>query len=469
VEAERVTRIAPFRLTTLAVCQNHEAVDVTRGPDREETIGQRLRRLRLERGLSQRELAGPGVSYAYISRIEAGARQPSVKALRTLSPKLGVSVEYLETGSDLNDDEERELRVANAELQLRLDDRSEEAERTLRDVLDEAVAAGDQVSASRAQVALGLAAAGHGADADAVALLERATASELVTPATSVNVYATLARSYAALGNPERAIELLEDCLAQVSDRTPDQVAARVRYTTYLGNALTDVGETERAEALLQNLLEDSSALTDPHMRVRLYWGIGRVVAHQGNTTAALDYLRRAVAMLETTEDTVQLARAHLMCAWIFVSSERPHEAAPHLELAEKLLGPHPEPLDLAYLRTEQARAAVQLGEPKRAVEAAKEALAVLGDSDPHEQGNAWFALAQGLALDSSQGEANDAFRQAAALLEEHGRPQEAAAALRAWARLLRDEKREAEALDVLDRAAELSASNRAGTRPAAR
>src|SRR3989440_5535986 len=63
-----------------------------------ETIGKRLRRLRLERRLSQRELSSPGVSYAYISRIEAGARTPSVKALRQLAAKLGVTVEYLETG-----------------------------------------------------------------------------------------------------------------------------------------------------------------------------------------------------------------------------------------------------------------------------------------------------------------------------------------------------------------------------------
>src|SRR5581483_4633686 len=61
----------------------------------DETIGQRLKRLRLERGLSQRELAAPGVSYAYISRIEAGTRQPSVKALRRLAAKLGVTAEYL--------------------------------------------------------------------------------------------------------------------------------------------------------------------------------------------------------------------------------------------------------------------------------------------------------------------------------------------------------------------------------------
>src|SRR5437870_9710816 len=89
----------------------------TSGP---ESIGQRLKRLRLERGLSQRDLSSPGVSYAYISRIEAGARSPSVKALRMLARKLGVSVEYLETGRDLGESEERELRLADAELELRI-------------------------------------------------------------------------------------------------------------------------------------------------------------------------------------------------------------------------------------------------------------------------------------------------------------------------------------------------------------
>src|SRR5881275_2415007 len=103
-----------------SVCQNHEAVDVTRGPDPAETIGHRLRRLRLERGLSQRELAGPGVSYAYISRIEAGQRRPSVKAIRTLARKLGVSAQYLETGSMTTSEEDREMRLADAELRLRL-------------------------------------------------------------------------------------------------------------------------------------------------------------------------------------------------------------------------------------------------------------------------------------------------------------------------------------------------------------
>jgi transcriptional regulator with XRE-family HTH domain len=61
-------------------------------------IGNRVRSRRLSLGLSQRELATPGVSYAYISRIEAGMRRPSVRALRKLAPTLGVSVAWLETG-----------------------------------------------------------------------------------------------------------------------------------------------------------------------------------------------------------------------------------------------------------------------------------------------------------------------------------------------------------------------------------
>src|SRR5213592_3051388 len=103
-----------------------------------EGAGARLKRLRVERGLSQRDLSSPGVSYAYISRIEAGARTPSVKALRKLAQKLGVSVEYLETGRDIREVDDRELRLADAELELRLTEDFRAAEEKLQAILDEA-------------------------------------------------------------------------------------------------------------------------------------------------------------------------------------------------------------------------------------------------------------------------------------------------------------------------------------------
>ena len=112
-----------------------------------ETIGARLRRLRLDRAFSQRDLSSPGVSYAYISRIEAGARTPSVKALRMLAAKLGVSVEYLETGRDVRESEERELQLIDAELALRLDNDVARAEQSLHSVLQDARRAGSRSAA----------------------------------------------------------------------------------------------------------------------------------------------------------------------------------------------------------------------------------------------------------------------------------------------------------------------------------
>src|SRR6266704_2141662 len=100
-----------------------------------EGVGQRLKRLRVARGFSQRDLSSPGVSYAYISRIEAGARTPSVKALRKLAQKLGVSVEYLETGRDIRDVDDRELKLADAELELRLAETTAEPEQKLEKIL----------------------------------------------------------------------------------------------------------------------------------------------------------------------------------------------------------------------------------------------------------------------------------------------------------------------------------------------
>ena len=111
------------RLTS-ATLDGHDRPVVAEPEPRGETVGARLRRLRLEQGLSQRDLSSPGITYAYISRIEAGARTPSVKALRMLARKLGVSPEYLETGSELDASELRELRLAEQELRLRLDGRS---------------------------------------------------------------------------------------------------------------------------------------------------------------------------------------------------------------------------------------------------------------------------------------------------------------------------------------------------------
>jgi transcriptional regulator with XRE-family HTH domain len=424
-----------------------------------ESIGDRLRRLRLERGLSQRELASPGVSYAYISRIEAGARRPSVKALRQLARKLSVSPEYLETGSDLRDVDERELRLADAELELRLDKNMPGTEETLVKLLDEAVLAGDSGGAFRARVALGLAAANARQSAEAIERLE--PAMESLSPGRRPDVYEALGRCYAAVGEPQRAVDLFTTCLDEVRRAAPDDTATQVRFATYLSYALTDLGDLKQAQSILDETLARASESSDAYTRVRLYWSLGRLSSLQDQPAAALDYVRRAIALLEVTEDTLHLARAHLLCGTIMLTHGKTEEAGSQFEIAERLFGPRPAPLDLGSLRTDQAKRAAELGQGTEAEGLAREAIAALGKEHPAEQGRAWAALARALALQDKT-EADETYRKAADLLQEHGHQVDLSDAWRAWAHYLRRIGRESDALNVLDRAAELSSSARA-------
>ncbi|HEX6490135.1 MAG TPA: helix-turn-helix domain-containing protein [Gaiellaceae bacterium] len=416
-----------------------------------ESIGERLRRLRRASGLSQRELSEPGISYAYISRIEAGARRPSVKALRKLAPKLGVTVEYLETGSELGEHDALELRLGEAELRLRLDPDAPQAEAEFRALAAESERAGNLDACCRSRLGLGEAAARRGDYALAIDEFEAARATGRLSPLTHADVFATLARAYSACGRPDQAVALLEDCLEEARTQAPKDLAAEVRYTSYLSYALSDLGEHERAREVVRGALAHSQA-TDAYSRVRLYWSLGRLALIEGKPRLALRQIQRAIGLLEATEDTRQLARAHISCGEILLDDGRPEQAGAHLELAGRILGEHADAADLGWLWSEQARHAIRLGQTQAAVTLAERALSILGDAEPLERARAHAVLAE--AKFAQPDSARVDFELALELLEGERRWQEAAVLARLWGEALREAGRGKEALDVLDRAA---------------
>ena len=66
-------------------------------------VGKRVFEARVAAGLSQRELAFPGCSAAYISRIERGERVPSLQVMRELARRTGVSEQALAFGREALD------------------------------------------------------------------------------------------------------------------------------------------------------------------------------------------------------------------------------------------------------------------------------------------------------------------------------------------------------------------------------
>jgi transcriptional regulator with XRE-family HTH domain len=63
-------------------------------------VGARLHAAREAAGISQRELAFPGCSAAYISRIERGERIPSLQVMRELARRVGVTEAELAYGRE---------------------------------------------------------------------------------------------------------------------------------------------------------------------------------------------------------------------------------------------------------------------------------------------------------------------------------------------------------------------------------
>jgi transcriptional regulator with XRE-family HTH domain len=83
-----------------------EIASIPDGESCDSLVGKRIKWLRESRPsanqpngrMSHRELAAPGVSYPFISRIEAGDRRPSAEALKMLALKLGTYPRYLAHG-----------------------------------------------------------------------------------------------------------------------------------------------------------------------------------------------------------------------------------------------------------------------------------------------------------------------------------------------------------------------------------
>lgn len=412
-----------------------------------ETVGERLRRLRQERGLSQRAIASRGVSHAYISRIEAGSRVPSVKALRMLAERLGVSAEYLETGADVLPRESLELGLADAELELRL---GSGVPKGLDELVAQAERLADAQLLGRALALAGLAAARAGDQRGAVAFLQRATEQAPIDATEHADVFITLGTAYIALDEEEKAIELYERCLDEVIAKG-DDASNRIRYATHLSFALADSGRIDRAAEVLEAVVD---APTDAYSRVRVQWSLARLTVMQGRDRTALRHMQSAIALLEATEDSLHLARAELMCAEILVWSGDNERAVQHVARCEPLVR-LAEPHDAGALRALQAILAARRGELDAAEAHVLAALQLIGESG-FGRPLACLALVLVHGQKGALPDARHAFEDGLASLEDGQMLPQVAPFCAEWARILEDAGEPAEAATVRARGAAL-------------
>jgi transcriptional regulator with XRE-family HTH domain len=66
----------------------------------EETLGQRIKRIRHQRGMSLAKVVRDDFSRAFLNQVELGKARPSIRVLRVIAERLGTEVEYLLEGQE---------------------------------------------------------------------------------------------------------------------------------------------------------------------------------------------------------------------------------------------------------------------------------------------------------------------------------------------------------------------------------
>ncbi|MGW2716028.1 tetratricopeptide repeat protein [Streptomyces sp. NPDC001492] len=302
------------------------------------TIGRRVQQLRSERGLTQRQLAEPAYTPAYISTLEAGRVRPSDEALRHIAERLGIAYEELVTG--------RPARLAT-DLRLRLT----EAQRTL--------AGGGAEQAAEQYAALLAEAESHElVDVQAVALLglgecaldtgeleaarqyfehsERALA-DLPLPA-RVPALRGRAVSHYLAGELRYAVYLLESALDELNrGGLHDPDALLLLYASVIGPYM-DMGAQARAAQAAEFALALAPRSGDPALVARMHRSVARTLLAEGRIAEADASLAKAAELYRTLQIRTELANCHWMRGYVYAQNGELDRAESELRKALDML-----------------------------------------------------------------------------------------------------------------------------------
>lgn len=435
------------------------------------TLGQRLRELRLERGLSQAELAGDLVSPSYVSLIESDRRSPEREVLDGLAAKLGCSAFYLESGVAPEELTEQRLQLQFAEIALANGEVAEARER-----FTELVTA---TSAEVKNVALwGLArvqeASGdlHAALRHMETLLDASRAGEPGAPGL-LSLLMGRCRLYNRAGDFARSIDVGEDALREVRELGLGGSDDEIKLASTLVFSYWGRGDLFSAQHLAEQVIERADKLGSRTAQGSAYWNAALVAEARGQLSLALDLASKTLALLSETSSPLgrSLAGIRVSYAWLLLRCDPPGLdeadallARAHEVLADLAFGPH-----LASCETEMARSALLRGRFDDAVSLAERAIARCEGTGAAEIDNARVVRGLALLMDGSVDEGDAAVSAAASRLAEAGSRLEAAQAWRDLAEALIQRGEPGKAIGALRRAADCAGARASSIRSVAR
>ncbi|WP_405098736.1 helix-turn-helix domain-containing protein [Micromonospora sp. NBC_01412] len=276
---------------------------------RRDQVGARLQRLRAARGLTQRALAEPRYTAAYVSAVEGGRRTPSADAVAHFAERLGVTPVDLTTGRSPAEVVRLHLRLVEADCAGPDDPAGAGA--GYREVISVAAPLDAPVLVARARLGLAGLALRRGDTGEAAAQLDRA--EELLTEAAPhVRAEATAVRAVLVGrgGDLRYATYLLASARdGLVRDGYPDPAALLTLHAELAVCHLQLDDEPAAAEAAARALA--LAVLAEPARVAGLHLAVAGSLLAGGRTAEAATAAEQARQAARQAMLDVQLASCH--------------------------------------------------------------------------------------------------------------------------------------------------------------
>ncbi|MFZ2503437.1 MAG: tetratricopeptide repeat protein [Nocardioides sp.] len=395
-------------------------------------LGARIKRARIEAGLTQSQLADGRISTGYLSRIESGSRRADAALCVYLAERLNIGVGELIGGITRDRRAELEMTLDHAELALA--GGSHQQAMHLAQAVRSAVAGSAHSDLEhRALLALALCAEANGDLDEAIEALQsllHQTEGDYVSALVGI----ALSRCLRESGDFARAVDIGEATLRVLADRNLAGLEDGIRLAVTVAAAHYERGDVRQAMRMCRSAIESAEALDSDEARAAAYWNASVVEQESGRVAEALRLARRAVSMLEAGSSTRNIARLrtqlglYYLCvepAQVSEAEECLERAARELEwssagrleiarnqlnlararviggrwdeaieLADHVLATYDHPLLTPEALVISGCAHLMKGEPESARLALSAAQQALGDEAIDQAGRVWFELA---------------------------------------------------------------------------
>ncbi|WAZ22981.1 helix-turn-helix transcriptional regulator [Streptomyces cinnabarinus] len=414
------------------------------------TIGRRVQQWRAERGLTQKQLAEPAYTPAYISTLEAGRARASDEALKHIAERLGVAFDELITGRSARLATELRLQLTGAQRTLATG-ATEAAAESFAAILAEAQPQG--LVEERVAALLGLGECGlDTGDLDtARQRFEQAEEALAGAPLTArVPALRGRATAHYLAGELRYAVYLLESTLDELNrGGLHDPDALLLLYASVIGPYM-DMGAHARAAQAAELALALAPQAGDPALVARMHRSVARTLLAEGRIAEADASLAKAAELYRGLQIRTELAHCHWMRGYVCAQNGELDRAEGELREARAMLSAKRAALYTSQVAVELADVLHRRGKSEEAAALLQEVLTDLSSERGALHSAAAHRLLGIIAEDTRDTEAaEEHYVRALSLLERAGAAGDLADLCRLLGDLLRRTGRVEAALDA--------------------